>query len=55
MMCLADETQVLVGDFLSCLPPVHMRTSVRRPGRVFCGSKIWKGEKAARGSRGSGG
>ena len=54
MMCLADETQVLVGDFLY-LPPVHTRTSVRWPGRVFCGSKIWKGEKAARGSRGSGG
>jgi len=31
------------------------RTSVRRPGRVFCKSKIWKGEKAAGGSHDSGG
>ena len=24
-------------------PLYQERTSVRRPGRVFCGSKIWKG------------
>ena len=42
-------------------PPVSQvlgtpkRTSVRWPGRVFCKSKIWKGEKAAGGSHDSGG
>ena len=42
-------------------PPVSQvlgtpkRTSVRWPGRVFCKSKIWKGEKAAGGSHDNGG
>lgn len=41
-------------------PPVSQvlgtpkRTSVRWPGRVFCKSKIWKGEKAAGGSHDNG-
>ena len=36
-------------------PLYQERTSVRRPGRVFCKSEIWKGEKVARGSHVSGG
>ena len=62
MMCLADETQISSAIFCayraipptSWAPPVHAHISAPAEPCI-CDSKIWKGEKAARGSRGSGG